>query len=79
MTYAASSDARNPTAGQASDGAEKRPIGIAALSSSRRSSGIYATMSVSAFGEMALTVTPNRASSLAVVRVNPMIPALAAA
>ena len=36
-------------------------------------------MSVSALGEMALTVMPKRASSLAVVSVKPMMPALAAA
>jgi len=36
-------------------------------------------MRVSAFGEIALTVTPKRASSLAAVFVNPMMPALAVA
>lgn len=36
-------------------------------------------MRVSALGEMAFTVTPKRASSLAAVRVKPMIPALAVA
>jgi hypothetical protein len=38
-----------------------------------------AIMRVSALGEIALTVTPKRASSLAAVLVKPTIPALAVA
>ena len=36
-------------------------------------------MRVCAFGEIAFTVTPKRASSLAAVRVKPITPAFAAA
>ena len=45
----------------------------------RRSAGMVSTIRVVAFGQSALTVTPNRANSLAVVFVNPMIPAFAVA
>jgi hypothetical protein len=41
--------------------------------------GTEASIRVCALGEIALTVVPNRASSLAVVLVNPMIPAFAIA
>ena len=71
--------ARKPTAGPTSAGSENRPMGIAARSSSARSGGMDATMSVSALGEIGFTVMPKPASSFAVVRVKPMMPAFAAA
>jgi hypothetical protein len=43
------------------------------------SGGTDEIIRVWALGEIALTVTPNRASSLAVVLVKPMIPAFAIA
>ena len=43
------------------------------------SGGTEAIIRVSAAGEIAFTVTPNRASSFAAVLVKPMMPALAAA
>lgn len=72
-------EAKKPTAAAISEGSAKRPIGIAAASSAFLSSGIDDTIRVSALGEMALTVTPKRASSLAAVLVKPMMPALAVA
>jgi len=59
--------------------AAAKAAGIAETSSARFSGGTEASRSVSAFGEIALTAIPNRASALAAVRLNPMIPASAVA
>ena len=77
--YAASSEARNATASAISEASAKRPIGICPVSSASLPGGTDASIRVWALGEMAFTVVPNLASSLAVVLVKPMIPALAIA
>ena len=79
MMYPASAEARKATTADISLGSAKRLLGIAAVSSAFLSAVIDAIIRVAALGEIALTVTLNRASSLAAVLVKPMIPALAAA
>src|ERR1700751_2780206 len=79
LRYVDSSDARKPAAAHISLGAPNRPRGMDASIAAQRSAGMLSTIRVPAFGQRALTVTPNRASSLAAVLVNPMIPAFAVA
>lgn len=79
VMYPASAEARKATTADISLGSAKRLLGIAAVSSAFLSAVIDAIIRVAALGEIALTVTLNRASSLAAVLVKPMIPALAAA
>ncbi|KUN83334.1 hypothetical protein AQJ64_17890 [Streptomyces griseoruber] len=79
MTYPASREARKPTAAHIPQAAPNLPSGIPTAGSALLPSGTEATNRVSAPGEIALTVTPNRAGSLAAVLVNPRIPALAVA
>lgn len=63
--WGASSEARKAAAADILGDHRTAPHGMPAAISARRSAGIDAIIRVSAFGEAALTVTPNRPCSLA--------------